>query len=58
MEQEYPKVVSDTADELTYEACTMCDNDAMMGHNGKGYCGVHYSEVMGWDVPMDEQGED
>ncbi len=48
MDKVYPNIASDTGDEITWEKCALCSNDAMMGFEGKGYCGMHYAEKMGW----------
>ena len=51
MDKEYPFIAEDRGDELVWEKCALCDKDAEMGHEGKGYCGQHFAEVMGWATP-------
>jgi hypothetical protein len=50
MEKMYPLVVKDGDVELTFEPCHArdCDEEAMMEHQGHGYCGAHYAEAEGW----------
>lgn len=48
MTNDYPRIASDTGDEITWERCVLCESDAMMEFEGKGYCGMHYAEKMGW----------
>jgi len=51
----YPMVIAETDEEITYQPCAMCLQDAMVEHEGKGVCREHYLEMV---VVMDEQGPD
>lgn len=57
MENPYPVIVGDSDDELTFEKCALCDNEAMMLFEGKGYCGMHYAEKMGWLEHIENKDE-
>ena len=41
-DNDYPKIVSETEESISYEPCVLCDADAVVGHEGKGYCRDHY----------------
>ena len=45
-DNDYPKIVSENEEDgVSYEPCYLCDGDAMVGHEGKGYCREHYLMV-------------
>lgn len=48
MDNAYPLIENESEDALTFARCTRCENEAMLGHDGKGYCGMHYAEAVGW----------
>ena len=43
---EYPHILTETEEGLTFEPCAMCERDATIEHEGKGYCRDHYLDVM------------
>lgn len=34
----YPKMIAETDEEITYEKCATCEQDAMIEHEGVGVC--------------------
>jgi len=55
---DYPNVVAETETELTYATCQRCEHDAMLEHDGHGYCGMHYAEAVGWLTPENVTDKD
>jgi len=41
----YPKVVSETDEEITYEKCQTCEKDAMIELDGVGVCRECYCHL-------------
>jgi len=55
---EYPHILTETEDGLTFEPCAMCERDATIEHEGKGYCRDHALDVMFGIAVIDEAAED
>ena len=49
----YPMVIKETDEEITYQPCAKCSEDAMVEHEGKGVCREHYLEAIGGGAPLD-----
>lgn len=41
----YPKVLAEGDDVITFESCTMCEQDAMVEHDGHGLCRECYTTL-------------
>ena len=54
---EYPHILTETEEGLTFEPCAMCERDAVIGHEDKGYCRDHYLDVMFGIAVVDEGQE-